>query len=270
MRIRLLRLDRHAARCLNRVLVTTRMAVLGARSAPRNTGNQSRALPGYRGWSPWLVFCLAVAGAGSPADAQTELVIDDFTGSPYSKSLWNQPTWLTEYQSGPNIVGGVRQTSFVVTPAEPSLPQPTRLQILPQGPLVVSGGYKSYFGLYLGYGYDATGGANPLELDLSEHGRDCPGCDRFRIDLDGSDSELSYLMQVYDSSGRIATLFGTESTAGRILPFHLDFPFADFVQSSDSPVDWNHIDFVFVYFQTGNFLGGHDFAVTRISAIPTP
>jgi hypothetical protein len=42
------------------------------------------------------------------------------------------------------------------------------------------------------------------------------------------------------------------------------------VQDSESPVDWNHIDFVFVLFQTGNFLGGHDFAVTRISAIPTP
>ena len=37
------------------VLVVTGIAVLGARSAPRDTGNQPRALPGYQGRSPWLV-----------------------------------------------------------------------------------------------------------------------------------------------------------------------------------------------------------------------
>ena len=48
-------LDRYAARCENFVLVVTRIAVLGARSAPRETGNQPRALSGYQGRSPWLV-----------------------------------------------------------------------------------------------------------------------------------------------------------------------------------------------------------------------
>ena len=48
-------LDRYAARCENFVLVVPRIAVLGARSAPRDTGNQPRALPGYQGQSPWLV-----------------------------------------------------------------------------------------------------------------------------------------------------------------------------------------------------------------------
>ena len=50
----------------------------------------------------------------------------------------------------------------------------------------------------------------------------------------------------------------------------MDFAFADFEQDSAHPVDWHRIDFIFVLFQTGNLLGGHDFAVTKISAIPPP
>ena len=50
----------------------------------------------------------------------------------------------------------------------------------------------------------------------------------------------------------------------------MDFAFADFEQDSAHPVDWHRIDFIFVLFQAGNLLGGHDFAVTKISAIPAP
>ena len=183
-----------------------------------------------------LVSGLAlVVAAATSAQAQTELVIDDFKDSPYRTALTSQLVLLSEYQSGPNIIGGVRQTSVVVDQATPSFGQPTLFQIRRSGSLVVSGGYKSYFGLYLGYGYDVTGGANPLNLDLTDGGSACPGCDRFRIHFDGNDSELSYLMQVFDSNGQIATLAGTESLAGRILPFDVDFPFADFVQSSEQP-----------------------------------
>ena len=219
----------------------------------------------------WLVCCLAVTGvAALTAQADIELVIDDFKESPYVRVLTNHPDFLTEYQSGPNIVGGIRQTNLAVAPATPGFGQPTLLHIRRGGPLVFSGGYKSYFGLYLGYGYDKTGGANRLNLNLTGGGSECPSCDRFRISFDGCDSELSHLMQVYDNKGDVATLAGTESTAGRILPFHLDFPFADFVQSSANPIDWGHIDFIVVLFQTGAFLGGHDFAVTKVSAVPAP
>ena len=137
--------------------------------------------------------------------------------------LTNHPTFLTKYQTGPTIVGGVRQTSLTVSPAVPSFGQPTRLQIRPNGPLVISGGYKSYFGLFLCYGYDATGGITGLNLDLSGGGGECLGCYRFRINFDGSDSELGYLMQVYDRDGNIATLNATESVAGRLEPFSRGF-----------------------------------------------
>ena len=220
-----------------------------------------------------IVFCLAIAGVGvSSATAQPKLVIDDFKQSPYRKELRDQPTFLTEYQTGPteHIVGGVRQTNFTVSQAKPHFGQSTLLQIRRNGPLVMSGGYKSFFGLLLGYGYDTNGGAQRLNLNLSGGGSECLGCDRFRINFDGCDSELSYGMQVHDDDGDIATLNGTESTAGRILPFHVDFPFSDFVQDSAHPVNWDHINFIFVLFQTGNPIGGHDFAVTRITAIPAP
>jgi len=76
-------------------------------------------------------------------------------------------------------------------------------------------------------------------------------------------------VQVYDSNSHIATFTGTETTA-RGEEFHLDAPFAEFAQDSSLPVDWEHIDFIFVLFQTGNVLGSHDFAVRKISAIPNP
>jgi hypothetical protein len=62
-------LDRYAARYVNFVLVVLRIAVLGARSAPKDTGNQPRARPGYHGQSPWLVGCLATLGVGLAAPA---------------------------------------------------------------------------------------------------------------------------------------------------------------------------------------------------------
>jgi hypothetical protein len=218
-----------------------------------------------------LVHGLAlVVVAAASAQAQTGLVIDDFKDSPYHTSLTSQLELLTAYQTGPNILGGVRQTSIVVDQATPHFGQPTLMQIRRSGSLVISGGYKSYFGIYLGYGLDAAGGAAPLNLNLTGWGGACPGCDRFRIDFDGSDSELNYLVQVFDSDGQIATAYGPESLSGRVMPFHVDFPFADFVQSSARPVDWSRIDYIYVVLQTGNYLGGHDFAVTKVSAIPAP
>ena len=147
-----------------------------------------------------VLFLPMLSAAASTAKAPIELVIDDFRDSPYSKALANYPTFLTRYQTGPNIVGGVRQTSFTVTRAKPYVGQSTLLRIRRDGHLVVSGDYKSRFGLYLGYGYDAAGGTKGLNLDLT--GADCLGCDRFRIEFDGSDSELSHLVQVHEATVR--------------------------------------------------------------------
>ena len=59
-------LDRYAARCVNSILVATRIAVRVARSALGGTAHEPRALPAYLARSPWLVaVCLAgLAGTG--------------------------------------------------------------------------------------------------------------------------------------------------------------------------------------------------------------
>jgi Carboxypeptidase regulatory-like domain/TonB dependent receptor len=76
-------LDRYAARCVNLVLVVTRIAVLGARSAPGDTGNQARALPGYRGQSPWLVplFRGLLAVILVPTVLQAQVLYGSLTGT---------------------------------------------------------------------------------------------------------------------------------------------------------------------------------------------
>lgn len=219
-----------------------------------------------------VVAGLAIGMMASPARAQ-ELVVDDFKESPYtSPAFIDQPTWVTRYQTGPNILGGVRQTNVTVSQGTRKFFQSSRLQIRPEGSMVFSGGYKSYFGLLLSYGYTATGAAHMLDLDLGLDGTgaDCPGCDRFRINFDGSDSELSYLMQVLDRNGHYAMMSGPVSLAGQNQPFSVDFPFADFVENPGSPVDWHHINYIYVLFQSGNVLGGHDFAVTKITAAAPP
>ena len=63
-------LDRYAARCVNFLLVVPRIAVLAARSAARDTGNQPRGSARIsRGGAPWLVC--AVSFVAAPAAGQT-------------------------------------------------------------------------------------------------------------------------------------------------------------------------------------------------------
>ena len=70
------RLDRYAPRCVSFVpVVTPRIAVLGARSAPKDTGNQPRGIEGIStGGASWLVLvlaaCAVVLAGAVPAGAQ--------------------------------------------------------------------------------------------------------------------------------------------------------------------------------------------------------
>src|SRR5919109_444146 len=97
MRNRALTLDRYATQCVNFVLVVTRIAVLGARSAPGDTGNQPRALPKCQGQSPWLVaFAVAVAVAlVAPAAGQAPKKYNPPKtpwGDPDLQGVWNDAT----------------------------------------------------------------------------------------------------------------------------------------------------------------------------------
>jgi len=67
-------LDRYAARCVERTMSAVRGAVLGARSAPRNTGNQPNRRCCTRGRRAWLVIALAVL-VSAPALIADTLVL---------------------------------------------------------------------------------------------------------------------------------------------------------------------------------------------------
>lgn len=74
-------LDRYAARCVNFVLGVTRMAVLGARNAPKATGNQPRGVAQISsGAAPWLVALAAVVIAPGTATAQERASLEGFGG----------------------------------------------------------------------------------------------------------------------------------------------------------------------------------------------
>ena len=163
----------------------------------------------------WLMSWIAGAAlVAAPAHAQPEMVIDDFTASPYSSTLTDHPSWLTDYQTAAGILGGVRMTGFVVAPAAPGFGQSSRVQIRPDGALLLSGGYKWFMGLILGYGWSDGGGFGGVDVNLSGGGPVCAGCDRFRIEFDGSDSEMGFLMEVWDTAGRVALLSATRAWPG--------------------------------------------------------
>ncbi|MGH9767286.1 MAG: hypothetical protein ACREAB_07610 [Blastocatellia bacterium] len=206
-----------------------------------------------------MLLGLGISIIGAQVAHAQRLVIDNFKTGEHQTSLRNEEE--VAYQSGAEILGGVRQTFFKVGPNN-EFNQPTRLHIGARGSMIIDSGLKSFWGLFLGYGYDANGGLNPLNQNLK-------GYDRFRINFDSSDLEMGYLIQVYDGNGNRSTLSSTVSTVGRLTPFHADFPFADFPAGFPNAIDWNDIDFILVLFQSGSAIAGNDFAVRSIVALPS-
>src|SRR5262245_17621804 len=209
-----------------------------------------------------LLLWITIAFLGTRvAEAQQRLVIDDFKTGEYLKTLSNDQE--IAYRTGTGIAGGVRQTFLFVGPGN-QYNQPTTLHIRNNGPMIIDSGLKSFFGLFLSYGYTINGEPNPLNLDLSAY-------DRFRIRFDSSDLEMGYGILIYDRNGNQSNLDGTDSTASRLSEFNADLHFADFSPGYPNPIDWDHIDFIGVLFQSGSAIAGNDFAVKSILAIkPQP
>jgi len=68
MTSKMMTVDRYAARCVNLVLLVTRIAVPGARSAPRDTGSQPRGSAGMsRGGAPWMAAILMMTAHAASA-----------------------------------------------------------------------------------------------------------------------------------------------------------------------------------------------------------
>lgn len=214
-----------------------------------------------------LVLCLGLALGACPTARAQELVVDNFIhDSAPPRELVNGGVTFRQSGSTANIVGGVRETTFEAAPLPTvGLGRPTVLTIPGDGLMILESGVKSTFSVLNFYGSDAQGNPNPLDLRLTSW------CyDRFRIEFDSTDVEFVYRIQVFDGDGDNAMLSGTESTADRVVAFSVDFPFADFVSNGPGPIDWDDIDAIAVSFQTGNAVGGADFSVKRVVAMPSP
>ena len=117
------------------------------------------------------------------------------------------------------------------------------------GHFVVSAGYQVYPRIEVLYGVDALGQLAPLHTNLAALG------DRFRLHFDGSDSQVSVIVEVF-TNGVYAILADTLVPSRQ--PSTMDFNFADF----QGDVDWQNIDYIALIVQA-NF-GSEDWALTRI------
>jgi hypothetical protein len=203
--------------------------------------------------------------SGKQAAQVQELVIDNFTNEVATlEEFVNDSTIIRRAGDDENIIGGVRETNFGVTPIPGSaLGRKTVLDIPGTGKMFLESGVHSAVGLTFFYGNDIEGNLNPLNGDLQGE-----GYDRFRIEFASCDVEVNYLIQVFDGDGNYAILSGSQSTADRASAFYVDFIFDEFAPGAPNPVNWNDIDGILVLFQTGNAAGGQDFAVNRIVALP--
>jgi hypothetical protein len=204
----------------------------------------------------------ASVGAAEPVPSIKR--IDDFSSGPLHQIMPALPAdWGTFYQQTPDVIGGVRQTNLI---ADDTLGASSRIYI-ESGRMLVSSGIGSYFGAFLGYGYDAAGNDGDMHEDFE-------GYDYFQIDFERSDLGLVYLVEVWDGQGAMALVADTLTTEAQSAPFSAKLPVAAFqggdAQGNPQAIDWQDIRYLVVLFQTGNASGGNDFSVTSISAVDEP
>src|SRR5687767_6113189 len=113
-----------------------------------------------------LIVGLTLAISASQAAQAQELVIDNFISSQSTrKELVDGRTIIRRSGDPANIVGGVRETDFGVTPVVGGgFGRSTVLDIPRIGPMFLESGVKSAFGLIHFYGNDKHGNLNPLNL----------------------------------------------------------------------------------------------------------
>ena len=207
----------------------------------------------------YVTAALALFPLSAKAQIQSEKPIDGFTDGALHQQM--PATYATTYRAAPAALGKVRQTTAVSTDTQ-SLGLVSNLDIGGHHLIVSSGLYQS-FGLYLGYGYDVNGNSGGMDESFV-------GCESVRIDFEASDLELGYAVQFWDGSGAVATLDGAVSTAGRLEPFSAEFPIADFAgtdaEGNPRAIDWRHIAYVIVLFESGSAIGANDFSVRSIVA----
>jgi hypothetical protein len=198
-----------------------------------------------------VVAASAIALLGTlPVSAQT--TVDDFKSGRYSVAIRSGED--VNVQPG-TMMGSYRYTRVIVGD-EAANPRGGAgvLDIMAGGDpehgyFVVSGGYRVYPRIEVLYGVDARGELAPLHQNLAALG------DRFRLHFDGSDSQVSVIVEVF-TNGVYA--IHADTLVPNRQPSTMDFNFADFA----GDVDWQNIDYIALIVQS-NF-GSEDWALTKI------
>jgi hypothetical protein len=211
---------------------------------------------------PFVVLCVAFLPA-LVVQAQTQ-PIDNFTGGPHNVTLLSGTD--TNFQpSDGSLVGPGRLTHFLIgeDPASNPLHQPATLDI-GNGYLVVDTGARVAHRLEVFYGFDADGNPAPMNLNLA-------GFTKFRVHFDTLDQGLNFNMQVIAANNPAVATCGVNQPGDPTgIPFFVEFEFTCFLPNDGPPPDFSHIDMIDLIFQTGNVIGGHDYAITLVEAVPEP
>jgi len=211
-----------------------------------------------------LALTLALGTGSALAEGEErKQVIDNFTSAPLHEVMPQMPADWGVYYQATNVLGGVRQTNLI---ADDTLGASSRIDI-EGGRLQVSTGIGSYFGAFLGYGYDTAGNALGKIGDFTDY-------DYFQIDFEANDIGLTYLIEVWDGDGTFGMLAGSLTTEAQSVPFSAELPLTGFegVDPAGNPQDihWDDIHYVIVYFQTASASGGNDFSVREVSVVDDP
>jgi hypothetical protein len=197
-----------------------------------------------------------------PAMTQAQLTIDDFTVGPHNVTFFSGIDENFQPSDGsPSLLSPGRLTRFIVDPAGNPLNQPATLDI-GGGFFIVDTGARVFHRLEVFYGIDENLNPVPLNLNLSSFSK-------FRVHFDTLDQTLNFNLQVLAGNNPELTQCGVNQDGNPSgIPFFVEFDFACFVPSMGPPLDFSDIDFIDLIFQTGNVIGGHDYAITLVEAVP--
>ncbi|HWO25897.1 MAG TPA: hypothetical protein VNO30_44485 [Kofleriaceae bacterium] len=185
------------------------------------------------------------------AMSQSPLVIDDFTTGFDSLSLvaGHPPARL---QIG-SMLGGTREIDFIVN--ADALQQSSSYTINGAGGLVISSGLRSFWGVYLIYGYDVDHNFGSVDLDLSLYDRVC-------LAIGSNDQVVSGVVQFHkEGAWTTAPLHVEESST----PFLVSIPYGEFASATGEPLPWSGVFLVVVLLQVGSPNAGNDLELKALS-----
>jgi hypothetical protein len=200
---------------------------------------------------------------GVQAQAQ---IIDNFTAGPHNVTLFSGSN--RNFQPSPSdgsMVGPGRLTNFIIgnDPASNPRNQPATLDIL-NGFLIVDTGVRVAHRLEVFYGFDELDNPVPLNLNLRD-----AGFTKFRVHFDTLDQTLNFNMQVVARNNPAVAQCGVNPPGDPTgVPFVVDFDFACFVPNEGPLPDFIAIDMIALVIQSANVIGGHDYAITSVEAVP--